>query len=219
MNEQDREAIDRLFERLADAERQAGPKDVDADAYLKQKIERQPGATYMMAQTVVMQTYALEQAQQRIEELEEQLAERPSQSGMFGGNRTPDRPYYGGSVPATGRPIGAPAGMQPMGTPSGMPMQQPQAGGGGFLAGAAQTAMAVAGGMLLGNAIGGMFGGNSAHAAPAAATTPTAPEAPAAQPVSAPAEPAPEPAVEEGGGFLESIFGGFGFGGGDETDT
>ena len=41
--------------------------------------------------------------------------------------------------------------------------QQPQSGG--FLAGAAQTAMGVAGGVLLGNAIAGMFGGNDAHAA------------------------------------------------------
>lgn len=32
-------------------------------------------------------------------------------------------------------------------------------GGGGFMAGAAQTAMGVAGGVLLGNAIGGMFAG------------------------------------------------------------
>lgn len=37
--------------------------------------------------------------------------------------------------------------------------------GGGFLAGAAQTAMGVAGGVLLGNAIAGMFGGSEAQAA------------------------------------------------------
>ena len=35
-----------------------------------------------------------------------------------------------------------------------------KAGGGGFLAGAAQTALGVAGGFLLGNAIAGMFGGS-----------------------------------------------------------
>ena len=37
--------------------------------------------------------------------------------------------------------------------------------GGGFLAGAAQTAMGVAGGMLLTNAVMGMMGGNEAQAA------------------------------------------------------
>jgi hypothetical protein len=40
-----------------------------------------------------------------------------------------------------------------------------QTGGGGFLAGAAQTAMGVAGGLLLGNAIAGMFSGDEAQAA------------------------------------------------------
>ena len=36
--------------------------------------------------------------------------------------------------------------------------------GGGFLAGAAQTALGVAGGVLLGNAIASMFGAGAAHA-------------------------------------------------------
>jgi hypothetical protein len=76
MNLQDREAIERLFSRMAEAEAQAGPRDAEADAYIRQQIARQPGAPYMMAQTIVMQTYALEQAQERIETLEQELAER-----------------------------------------------------------------------------------------------------------------------------------------------
>jgi len=48
-----------------------------------------------------------------------------------------------------------------------MPPQQP--GGGGFLAGAAQTALGVTGGVLLGNAIAGMLGGHEAKAAEPAA--------------------------------------------------
>jgi hypothetical protein len=43
-----------------------------------------------------------------------------------------------------------------------MPMGQPQ--GGGFLAGAAQTAMGVAGGLLIGNMIMGAFEGDEAAA-------------------------------------------------------
>jgi hypothetical protein len=39
--------------------------------------------------------------------------------------------------------------------------------GGGFLAGAAQTAVGVAGGVLLGNALAGLFGGGDAQAAEA----------------------------------------------------
>jgi hypothetical protein len=209
MNVQDREAIERLFSRMAEAEARTGPKDAEADAYIRQQIARQPGAPYMMAQTVVMQTYALEQAQERIEALEHELAERDrtaSQNGLFGGGvmREPSRRMS--SVPAAGQPMGAPAGM---------PMPPSQAGGGGFLAGAAQTALAVAGGMLLGNALGGLFGSSSAQAAPPAAEAGNA--APAAQP--AQAQPQPEDAAQsdddEGGGFFDSIFGG---GDGDEMN-
>ena len=59
-------------------------------------------------------------------------------------------------------------------------MAQQRGGGGGFLAGAAQTAMGVAGGMFLGNALMGMFGGNEAKA--------EEPTAELAEPTEAPAD-------------------------------
>jgi len=200
MNEQDRQAIDGLFARLAEAEKQAGPRDAAADAFINQRIGDQPGAPYMMAQTIVVQNHALEQAQQRINELEQQLAEdeAPAQGGMLGGLLGGGRSRQRGSVPVAGQRSAAPSPMAA--TPA-------QSGGGGFLAGAGQTAMGVAGGMLLGSAIGGMFGGSdAAQAAPAdAASSDTA----SAQPDPAPAEPAPEPAADDsGGGFFDSIFGG-----------
>ena len=198
MNEQDRHAIEDLFSRLAEAERQAGPKDAEADAYIKRRIELQPGAPYMMAQTIVVLNHSLEQAQRRIKELEEETGERPAatnrEGGLFGGGGTsPTSVPRAGSVPASGSPTAAPI--------------PPQQQGGGFLAGAAQTAMGVAGGVLLGNAIGGMFGGSPAQATPA----------PAKEPPAAAAEPAPEaePVADEGGGgWLDSIFGG-----GDDIDA
>jgi membrane protease subunit (stomatin/prohibitin family) len=76
---------------------------------------------------------------------------------------------------------------------------QPGTQGGGFMAGAMQTAMGVAGGMLLANAVSGMFGSDAQ-----AAETP----APAAEPA-----PEPEAQVESGG----EEDGGF-FGGGDEEE-
>ena len=208
MNGQDRQAIEGLFSRLAEAERQAPPKDAEADAYIRQRLQGQPGAPYMMAQTIVVQTHALEQAEQRIQQLEDEAGEpqgRSGSGGMFGGvfggsGRSAGPVPRSGSVPTAGGPMGAPANG---------PMMQPQQQGGGFLADAAQTAMGVAGGVLLGNAIGGMFGGGAAQAAPAPATPAPEPQAAAAQP--APAEPAPEPqpvADEGGGGWLDSIFGG-----------
>lgn len=174
----DRQAIDDLFAKLVDAERQTGPRDAEAEALIRQKLAAQPAAPYYMAQTIVVQEYALRSAQERIEQLERELAERPATggflSGLFGGGRT---------QPAPRPPVGAPGyGQQP-------PLQPnaPAPGrGGGFLAGAAQTAMGVAGGVLLGNLIAGMFTSNEA-----AAATPTA--------ATEGASPANDAAVEEGG--------------------
>ena len=71
--------------------------------------------------------------------------------------------------------------------------------GGGFLAGAAQTALGVSGGLLLGSAIGSLLGFG---ASPAQAADP----APAAEPV------ADEPPADDGGDF-GGDFGGFDLGG------
>ena len=79
---------------------------------------------------------------------------------------------------------------------------QPGAQGGGFMAGAMQTAVGVAGGMLLANAVGGLFAGD-AEAAPAEAAA-----APEAAPEMPPEAPMDEPAADEGGGFFDGFFGG-----------
>src|SRR5690606_38013612 len=126
----------------------------------------------------------------RIEELEAQAAAAPRQSGgLFGslfGSSAPAAPRRSGAVPSVSRQAQA-SGAAPA-SPFG---QQQQPARGGFLAGAAQTAMGVAGGVLLGNAIAGMLGGNEAQASEA-----PAPEA------------EPEPAADEGGGFFDGFFGG-----------
>ncbi|WP_129777608.1 DUF2076 domain-containing protein [Peristeroidobacter soli] len=169
MANQDQQIIQGLFTRLGEVERQAPPRDAAAEALIQQRIAEQPAAPYFMAQTIVMQEQALQHAQAKIEDLERQAQERPASGGLFGGL------FGGGRQPA--RTNARPAA----------PMQTGQSGG--FLAGAAQTAMGVAGGVLLGNAIGGMFAGDA-----------KASEA-------APSEPADEPAPEEESGFDDS-FGG-----------
>ncbi|MBL8271135.1 DUF2076 domain-containing protein [Steroidobacter sp.] len=175
MENQDRQVIQGLFGRLDDVARQAPPRDVAAEEFINQQVAQQPAAPYYMAQTIVMQEYALNQAQQKIEELERSAQERPSGGGIFSAL------FGGGQKNAPERRLGANAARAPV---------APPAGGGGFLAGAAQTAMGVAGGVLLGNAIAGMFGGNDAAAAENTE------------------EPPPEENVsEEGGGFDDGGFG------------
>jgi hypothetical protein len=72
--------------------------------------------------------------------------------------------------------------------------------GGGFLAGAAQTALGVTGGILIGSAMASMFGSGAATAAE---------PAPASEPQPEPV--ADDPGIDDGGDFGD--FGGFDLGG------
>lgn len=183
MDKNDRQAIDQLFEKLAAVEETSPQRDAESEAVINKRIAHQPSAPYYMAQTIVVQNQALAAAEARIEELE-------------GRNGAAQRRV--GSVPTVGR--GAPAESR-----TGMwrgAQGEPQAGGGGFLAGAAQTALGVAGGFLLGSAIAGMFGGGSeAQAA----------ESPTQNDQSPAEEPQTDSAGHDDGGFDTGGFdGGFG---------
>jgi hypothetical protein len=154
MNSQERQVIESLFTRLNEVERKAPARDAEADTFIQERIRHQPGAPYFMAQTIVMQEYALQQAQQQIEELEHRAAQRPA-GGLFSN-------LFGGGQNSSGSGTSVVSGPRTMASGANATRS------GGFLAGAAQTAMGVAGGVLLGNAIAGMFGGNEANAAEAA---------------------------------------------------
>lgn len=160
MDRNDRKAIEDLFLKLGQVEARTPPRDREAEAFIADQIARQPGAPYYMAQTIIMQEQALAAAQARIEQLEAAAEERRGGFRLpFGRERgqPADRTARRTSVPSVGRESAdeGSAGR----------------GAGGFLAGAAQTAMGVAGGVLLGNAIASLFGGGGeAHAAEGAAT-------------------------------------------------
>ena len=136
MNARDRQAIEQLFARLADVERQSPPRDAEAESFIARQMARQPGSAYYMAQCILALEQALNTANQRLEEAKGEDSR---------GSLMP------GSVPRVG-PAG---GAQPL---------PAEASGPGFLAGALQTAIAVAGGTLLGNSIGSIFGADKAKA-------------------------------------------------------
>ncbi len=158
LNPEDRAAIEGLFNRLEDVARRTPDRDAEAETLISREMVRQPGAPYYMAQTILVQQHALEVADRRIRELEE-AAER-GRGGFFGGlfddgrgrqNRNEERQVQ----PQQQRSRGPWDG------------EQRGQGGGGFLAGAAQTALGVAGGVMLGSAIGSMFGAGAAQASEA----------------------------------------------------
>lgn len=173
MTPQEHELIAQLFARLNEASAQ--PKDADADRLISHDIMEQPNAPYLLVQTVLIQDMALSQAQQRIAELEKQLAEvraaqpaQPSEATSFLG-----RALGRGSVPATGpwgrASPGSPPGPQPAPAPGWgqIPATQPAwnnaapsipGTSSGFLHAAAATALGVAGGQLLFQGIESIFG-------------------------------------------------------------
>lgn len=154
MEANDKAAIDGLFERLDQAERAAGPRDAQAETYIRDRIARQPAAPYYLAQAVLVQQHGLETLTARVEELERELAQRPAAGGGFLGG------LFGAPKPAQDqRRLSYPPPSQQM-------QAFRQAPPGSFLGGAMQTAMGVAGGLLLGNALASLFGGgNEAQAA------------------------------------------------------
>lgn len=166
LRHEDERAIDDLFERLRNVERNSAPRDVDAERLIRQRLSENPAAAYYMAQTIIVQEAALREAQQRFEALEA----RQDRGGFLGG------------IFGSDRPASQARGPWERGGQEDEDYGRRRATGTGFLAGAAQTALGVTGGLLLGSALAGLFTG----------------EAEAAE---APAEPdSADPGADDGGG-------------------
>jgi uncharacterized protein len=184
MTPEERQLISGLFDRMRGFT--LTDKDGEAEALINSQVTGLRDAPYMLVQSVLVQEHALQQADARIRELEEQVRELQSAAepqpagsgsflgGLFGG-RPAAEPARGAatSVPAIGARATPSAYDSRQGwTPQG-PGQQPggpfaqaaqQPGGGGFLRSAMATAAGVAGGMLVAGAISNMLGGHGASA-------------------------------------------------------
>ncbi len=157
MTADERQVIDDLFDKLDRVGREAAPRDPDAESHINGRIARNPGATYLMAQTLVAQQQALEEAYRRMQHMERQLEERPSGGlfdSLFGSARPRSRGFGGERASAPARPAQGGYGSAP----------GPQ-GRGSFLGGAAQTAMGVAGGVVIGSMLASMLAPDPAAAA------------------------------------------------------
>ncbi|MBX9588117.1 MAG: DUF2076 domain-containing protein [Hyphomonadaceae bacterium] len=177
MTPEERQLITGLFDRMRTYG--APEKDREAEAIIGEAVRRMPDAPYMLVQSVLVQEHALQEAGNRIRDLEEQvrgLQQRAGQAqapgsgsflgGLLGGGRPVSQPGAG-SVPPIGSRAAPSAAEQDQQRPWSQSPQQPQAGapaGGGFLRSAMATAAGVAGGMLAAGAIRDLLGGGSAHA-------------------------------------------------------
>lgn len=173
MTPDERRLISGLFDRMRDYG--APEKDREAEALINQSVRANPDAAYMLVQSVLVQEQALEAANGKIQQLEDQLRELDGEreprsrggflsGGLFGGRSEEER------RPASVPPVGARATPSAYGSREpwsrGEPPPPPQPGPppapGGFMRSALATAAGVAGGMLVAESLRNMLGG--AHA-------------------------------------------------------
>jgi hypothetical protein len=173
MTPEERQLLTTLAERI----RGTPPQQQDAEAaqLLQQLLRERPDTVYILAQTVLMQDFAMRNAQAQIEDLQRQLSwqQPPAErgSGSFLGGVQSGGPQYqprpgAGSVPsvnpwatrASGDYPPPPEPGNPGYGPGGPVMQPSQTSG--FLRSAASTAAGVAGGALLFQGISSLFSGH-----------------------------------------------------------
>lgn len=159
MTPQEQQMLQDLIQRVNQTQLQE--KDYDAEEMLQQTLGRNPDALYILAQTVLVQQYALDQAQKQLEQLRQQQTAQPQRSTSFLGSLLgrsdestrpappPPPPHY------TQVPQYAPAPGYTSGYAPGYGAPQ----SGGFLRGAMQTAAGVAAGALAFESIEGLMHG------------------------------------------------------------
>jgi hypothetical protein len=176
MTAQEQQMLQGLVERINGT--QLPEKDADAEQYLQQTLGRNPDAMYILAQTVLVQQYALTQAQKQLADAKaeadqlRQQAQQPKHSTSFlgsllGRSDEPERPAPPPPPPPASyaqppyTPVPSASYAQPQYTPVPPPpppayapayaapaYSAPPSQTGGFLRGAAQTAAGVAAGAL-----------------------------------------------------------------------
>ena len=179
MTSQEEQLLRGLAERVNRA--QLADKDEEAEQFIRQNIGSNPDALYILAQTTLVQEYALNQAQRQLAELRAQVqqgsqAQPAKHSGSFLGGllghrdaapRTPPPPppqrspagYASDPASGVGPGLAYPSGGYPIpGAPAGYPAPQ-----GGFLRSALQTATGVAAGALAFEGIESLLHGFGGH--------------------------------------------------------
>jgi hypothetical protein len=156
MTFEERDQLTRFLQLLTQA--QAGPKDPEAEALIRDATMRQPDAPYLLVQRVLQLEHALKDA---MRDAMRDASQKPS---------------FVGDANSWGR---APVASQPAPSPAPIPMQQvpaaapqPSAWGSGLLGTVAMTAGGVVAGSLLAQGIGSLFGHHNNPSADHAAIPP-----------------------------------------------
>lgn len=184
MTPDEKQMIQDFFARLAS--QKSVDKDGSAEALIAQEMRRNPDAAYLLVQTALVYEHQMGELEEHVRDLEQQLEDNrsaaPTSSGSFLGGRlgqgrssqsnqddgagyarlrNNQRPADEDARPAAGR--ASPWSAQAP-SAAAQPVKQAPAQGGGFFRSAMATAAGVAGGMMLGDGLRGLFGGGQAHA-------------------------------------------------------
>ena len=124
-------------------------KDPEADGMIRQALQANPDAAYLLVQHAILADQALHAAQAQIEQLQSQVGPTPQSGSFLGGAQNPPAPYPPSQYQAPdyqdgGRP--APSGLF-----------SANSGLGGFLRTAGTMAAGVAGGEFLAEGLSNLF--------------------------------------------------------------
>ena len=107
MTPEERQLITGLFDRMRGFA--LAGKDGEAEALIKQQVGSLPDAPYMLVQSVLVQEHALQQADSRIKELEEQVRALEERAAARSGCRGRQLPRRAVRQPAARTGAGPPA--------------------------------------------------------------------------------------------------------------
>ncbi len=160
MTPQEQQMIDGLISRIRSTE--VANKDTAAEQRLEQGLAGDPNALYVLAQTVLVQQYGLQQAQAQLEALkqqngalQDQLQQTGAHTGAGGGGFLSH--IFGSGAQGASQPTQGPSAPPPY-----QPVNNPSFGGQSYPGAGyppSQSYPASSGGGMMGGGGGGMFGG------------------------------------------------------------
>ncbi|HFB2047682.1 MAG: DUF2076 domain-containing protein [Hyphomicrobiaceae bacterium] len=172
MDANDRKLISDMFKRMQNV--QSVQVDKEAEEFIHNCMRQNPTSPYLLVQSVLVQEQALKKADERIQILEREVAQRSEK------HTSNKKSFFGrGGVPAFGAKNRNVSSVPQSGSTPWQPATQQferqdgrrqTSGGSGFMAQAMTTAAGVAGGMLLASGISSLISGASS---PATAATPS----------------------------------------------
>jgi len=158
MTDEERQLIQTLADHVKGAP--VAQVDRDADNLIRGTIGSRPDALYILAQTVLIQEMALNQAKQQIEQLKQQAAQPPANFLPSSPAPPPAQGYRAGGYQGSSYQRSDYAPPPPPPPPQYIPDPQPTGGRfSSFLHNAAQTAAGVVAGEVAFSALSSIFGG------------------------------------------------------------